>query len=108
MFFSYEIVKWDSHTKGIVAAIDAESAKQKLISDFIAAAHQIHKLVEHPFQPNSETLKTVSELEEGDCIVVTRYKGNEEVRHFEGSCNPEFPAAYFAIPNSYEIIGFLQ
>lgn len=53
---------------------------------------------------NYNNLKQVNELQEGDCIVIT--KNNDIIKEFEGSY--EFNTVYFTIPSHYEIIGYIQ
>jgi hypothetical protein len=48
------------------------------------------------------TLKTINELKNGACVVVTEH-GN-----FEGHFKSEYPAVFFTIPAHYKILGYIQ
>jgi len=53
-----------------------------------------------------EQLKTIEELHEGDLIVVTKYIHGE--KEFHGYYSEKYPCVFFAIPSTYEIIGYKQ
>jgi hypothetical protein len=48
-------------------------------------------------------LKTIQELKDGECQVVT-----EQGKIFEGHYVSEYPAVFFCIPATYNIIGYYQ
>lgn len=48
-------------------------------------------------------MKTIHELKEGDCQVITK-----QGKTFHGSYSEEFQCVFFAIPSTYEIIGYSQ
>ncbi len=47
-------------------------------------------------------MKTIKELKDGKCIVVTDHV------EFSGHYNSEYPCVFFAIPAHYEILGYIQ
>jgi hypothetical protein len=55
---------------------------------------------------NIDNMKTIEELKEGDCTVITKNGGN--IKEFHGSYSEKWNCVFFAIPSTYEIIGYLQ
>ena len=53
-------------------------------------------------------LKRIEELKEGKCQVLTKNKFNGKEKIFDGTYSAEYPAVFFAIPSTYEIIGYYQ
>lgn len=51
-------------------------------------------------------LKTIEELHEGDCKVITKYEHGK--KEFHGYYSKEHNCVFFAIPSTYEIIGYVQ
>jgi hypothetical protein len=48
-------------------------------------------------------MKKIEELKHGECKVITK-QGKE----FHGFYNEKFNCVFFAIPSTYEIIGYIQ
>ena len=48
-------------------------------------------------------MKKIEELREGDCQVVTK-----QGKIFHGYFSEKYPCVFFAIPSTYEIIGYIQ
>jgi hypothetical protein len=53
-------------------------------------------------------LKRIEELKEGKCQVLTKSKINGKEKIFAGTYSAEYPAVFFAIPSTYEIVGYYQ
>jgi hypothetical protein len=53
-------------------------------------------------------LKSIKELKDGKCQVLTKSKINGKEKIFNGTYSAEYPAVFFAIPSTYEIIGYYQ
>jgi len=53
-------------------------------------------------------LKSIKELKEGKCQVLTKNKFDGKEKIFDGTYSAEYPAVFFAIPSTYEIIGYYQ
>jgi hypothetical protein len=53
-------------------------------------------------------LKSITELKEGKCQVLTKSKFDGKEKIFAGTYSAEYPAVFFAIPSTYEIIGYYQ
>lgn len=51
-------------------------------------------------------LKTIEQLKDGDCTVITKF--NNQTKEFHGSFSEKFKCVFFAIPSSYEIVGYIQ
>lgn len=51
-------------------------------------------------------MKTIDQLHHGDCIVVTKYIHGQ--KEFHGFYSDEYECVFFAIPSTYEIIGYIQ
>ena len=51
----------------------------------------------------NKTLKTIEELKDGDCIVITADK-----EEYHGSYSSELELVFFCIPQDKEIIGYIQ
>ena len=51
-------------------------------------------------------LKDISQLVDGDCIVVAEFLGRE--KHFKGIFNEDKRIIFFAIPSTYKILGYIQ
>lgn len=47
-------------------------------------------------------MKSVKELKEGNCIVITEYG------RFNGYFSEEYKSVFFTIPSNYKIIGYEQ
>lgn len=47
-------------------------------------------------------MKTIDELKQGDCQVITNYG------QFHGYFSKEHKCVFFAIPSHYEILGYIQ
>ena len=50
-----------------------------------------------------ENLKTIEELKNGECQVIT-----DKGKTFHGFYSEEYKCVFFAIPSTYEIIGYIQ
>ena len=53
-------------------------------------------------------LKRIEELKEGKCQVLTKNKFNGKEKIFDGTYSAKYPAVFFAIPSTYEIVGYYQ
>lgn len=53
-------------------------------------------------------LKSITELEEGKCQVLTKSKIDGKEKIFSGTYSAIYRAVFFAIPSTYEIIGYYQ
>ena len=51
-------------------------------------------------------LKTINELNEGACTVVAKY--GDKVRNFEGTYAANLGIVFMAVPDRFEIIGYIQ
>jgi len=55
-----------------------------------------------------QMLKQIGELKEGKCQVLTKSKFDGKEKIFDGTYVAKYPAVFFAIPSTYEIIGYYQ
>lgn len=53
-----------------------------------------------------DNLKTIEELKHGKCQVVTKYIHG--IKIFDGFYDSKYPCVFFAIPSTYEVIGYIQ
>ena len=53
-------------------------------------------------------LKSITELKDGKCQVLTKSKIDWKEKIFAGTYSAEYPAVFFAIPSTYEIVGYYQ
>ena len=53
-----------------------------------------------------EHLKVIEQLKEGKCKVVTKYIHG--IKIFDGVYDSKYPCVFFAIPSTYEVIGYIQ
>jgi hypothetical protein len=53
-------------------------------------------------------MKTIEQLKNGDCTVITENIYHKTTKEFHGSYSDEFQCVFFAIPDSYKIIGYIQ
>lgn len=51
-------------------------------------------------------MKTINELQDGQCVVVAKHGENE--KHFNGSYDENLKLVFFCMPDYYEIIGYIQ
>ncbi len=57
---------------------------------------------------NNKELKELKELKEGKCQVLAKNKFDGKEKIFSGTYSAVYPAVFFAIPSSWEIIGYYQ
>jgi hypothetical protein len=53
-------------------------------------------------------VKSIKELKDGKCQVLTKSKFDGKEKIFNGTYSAKYPAVFFAIPSTYEIIGYYQ
>jgi hypothetical protein len=53
-----------------------------------------------------KTMKTINDLHEGECVVITQYIHG--VKEFHGYYSEKYQCVFFAICSTYEIIGYKQ
>jgi hypothetical protein len=51
-------------------------------------------------------MKTINDLHEGECVVITQYIHG--VKEFHGYYSEKYQCVFFAICSTYEIIGYKQ
>jgi len=55
-----------------------------------------------------DNLKQFKDLKEGECKVVTKNKFHNQTKVFDGYFRESLNCVFFAIPSTYEIIGYIQ
>ena len=53
-------------------------------------------------------MKTIHDLHDGKCIVITRTSYDNTIKEFNGSYSDEYQCVFFTIPSTYDIIGYKQ
>jgi len=48
-------------------------------------------------------MKTIEQLKHGECTIITK-----QGKTFHGFYSDEYQCVFFAIPSTYEIIGYIQ